>query len=102
LRTEAQETLTGRDLIPENEQFGGPSDDIGDIMWSVPTTTLRFPSNVPGGTGHHWTSAIAMATPVAHKGATQGAKVHAMTLVDLMTRPELVAAAKDYRAGPAR
>ena len=41
---------------------------------AIPTITMRFPSNIPGAIGHHWTSAIAMATPVAHKGATQGAK----------------------------
>ena len=37
-----------------------------------------------------------MATPVAHKGATQGAKVYAMTIVDLLTRPDLIAASKTY------
>ena len=57
---------------------------------------MRFPSNVPGAIGHHWTSGIAMATPVAHKGATQGAKAYAMTIIDLLTRPDLLTAAKDY------
>ena len=33
---------------------GGPSDDIGDISWIVPTVTLRYPSNIPGGPGHNW------------------------------------------------
>jgi aminobenzoyl-glutamate utilization protein B len=88
--------LRGRESIPPEQQTGGPSDDIGDIMWSVPTITLSFPSNVPGAIGHHWTSAIAMATPVAHKGATQGAKAYAMTIIDLLTRPDLIAASKDY------
>jgi aminobenzoyl-glutamate utilization protein B len=37
-----------------------------------------------------------MATPVAHKGATQAAKVHAMTVLDLLLRPDLVKAARDY------
>lgn len=88
--------LRGRESIPAEQQTGGPSDDIGDVMWSVPTITLSFPSNVPGAIGHHWTSGIAMATPVAHKGATQGAKAYAMTIVDLLTRPDLVAAARTY------
>jgi aminobenzoyl-glutamate utilization protein B len=35
-----------------------------------------------------------MATPIAHKGAVVGAKVAAMTVLDLMTTPELVAGAK--------
>ena len=65
-------------------------------MWSFPTITMRFPSNIPGAIGHHWTSSIAMATPVAHKGATQGAKAYAMTIVDLLTRPDLLKASKDY------
>ena len=90
------QTLSGRESIPDSEKTGGGSDDIGDIMWSVPTVRLSFPSNIPGATGHHWTSAVAMATPVAHKGATQGAKVEAMTALDLLMRPELVTAARDY------
>jgi aminobenzoyl-glutamate utilization protein B len=96
LQTQVATTLRGRELIPDNEKSGGTSDDIGDIMWSVPTATLNFPSNVSGATGHHWTSAVAMATPIAHKGATQGAMVHAMTVIDLMLRPDLVAAARTY------
>ena len=96
LQTEVSSTLRGRELIPDSEKSGGGSDDIGDIMWSVPTATLTFPSNVPGATAHHWTSAVAAATPVAHKGALQGAKVHAMTVIDLLTRPDLVTAARTY------
>ena len=37
-----------------------------------------------------------MATPIAHKGVTAGAKVQAMTALDLMLRPELVAEAWAY------
>ena len=63
---------------------GGGSDDIGDISWNMPTVTLRFPSNMPGGPGHNWANGIAMATPVAHKGGLAGAKVQAMTVLDLL------------------
>jgi aminobenzoyl-glutamate utilization protein B len=75
---------------------GGGSDDIGDIMWAVPTITIRFPSNVPSTIGHNVTAAIAMATPIAHKGAVAGAKAVAMTVLDMMTTPALIAKAKDY------
>ena len=74
---------------PETRRSGG-SDDIGDISWNVPTVTMGFPSNIPGLPGHHWSSAIAMATPIAHKGATAGAKVLAMTALDFFTNPNLV------------
>src|SRR5450432_4936478 len=75
---------------------GGGSDDIGDVSWNVPTITLRYPSNIPGGPGHNWANGIAMATPIAHKGVIAGAKVQAMTMIDILTRPELVKAAWDY------
>jgi aminobenzoyl-glutamate utilization protein B len=77
--------------------IGGGSDDIGDIMWTVPTITIRFPSNVPSTIGHNVSAAIAMATPVAHKGAVAGAKAVAMTVLDLMTTPSLVADAKAFQ-----
>jgi len=81
---------------PPAEPQSGGSDDIGDISWAVPTVTLRFPSNIPGLPGHNWSSAIAMATPIAHKGATAGAKVMAMSALELFTRPQLVEAAWTY------
>ncbi len=81
---------------PVKENTGGGSDDIGDISWNVPTVTLRFPSNIPGLPGHNWANAIAMATPIAHKGVIAGAKVQAMTLLDLLMKPALVQQAWDY------
>ena len=82
--------------VPESQKRGGGSDDIGDVTWTVPTVTLRFPSNIPGMPGHNWTDAIAMATPVAHKGATAGAKAMAMTMLDVVLTPKLVTDAKEY------
>ena len=64
---------------PVTDNTGGGSDDIGDISWNVPTVTLRYPANIPGLPGHNWANAIAMATPIAHKGVIAGAKVQAMT-----------------------
>ena len=80
---------------PQN-WMGGGSDDIGDIAWNVPTVTLRFPSNIPGLPGHNWANAISMATPIAHKGALAGAKVQALTLLDIVMTPKVVADAWDY------
>lgn len=68
----------------------GGSDDIGDVTWKVPTIRLRYPSNIPGAIGHHWSSAVSMATPIAHKGVSAAAKVAGMTIVDLLLRPELL------------
>ena len=92
LNTKVGEQLQG----PVTDNRGGGSDDIGDISWNVPTVTLRFPSNIPGLPGHNWANAIAMATPIAHKGATAGARAQAMTMIDLLTKPALVEQAWDY------
>lgn len=82
--------------LPIKTPISGGSDDIGDVSWVVPTVTLRFPSNIPGLPGHHWSNAIAMATPIAHKGVTAGAKAEAMTILDFLLQPELVDQAWDY------
>ena len=79
-----------------SRSLGGGSDDIGDISWNMPTVTLRYPSNVSGTPGHNWANGIAMATPIAHKGAVAGAKVQARTLLDLLLNEDLVGEAWDY------
>lgn len=88
--------LRGTEKLPDEQKLIGGSDDIGDVSWSVPTVTLGYPANFQAGPGHSWANAVAMATPIAHKGTTAGAKVQAMTMLDLMMRPELVANAWSY------
>lgn len=89
-------TLRGiRGPATEADRTGG-SDDIGDVSWVVPTVTLNYPANIPGLPGHNWSNAIAMATPIAHKGTTAGAKVLALTMLDLLTNPALVEKAWTY------
>jgi len=85
-----------RGPVPPENNMGGGSDDIGDISWNVPTIVLGYPANMEAGPGHSWANAISMATPIAHKGVTAGAKAQAMTALDLLLRPELVTQAWDY------
>ena len=82
--------------VPPDENRGGGSDDIGDVTWTLPTATLRFPSNIPSLPGHNWANAVAMATPIAHQGATAGAKALGMTLLDFVYTPALVDSARAY------
>jgi aminobenzoyl-glutamate utilization protein B len=81
---------------PPAQPISGGSDDIGDISWVVPTVTLRYPANIPNLPGHNWSNAIAMATPIAHKGIVAGSKAVAMTMIDLLMRPKLVREARTY------
>jgi aminobenzoyl-glutamate utilization protein B len=93
LDTELDPLGTG---VPPERNMGGGSDDIGDVSWAVPTVTLRFPSNIPNLPGHNWANGVATATPIAHKGATAGAMVQALTMLDILTKPEIVQQAWDY------
>jgi aminobenzoyl-glutamate utilization protein B len=81
---------------PVKDPKGGGSDDVGDISWNVPMTYLMYPANIPNLPGHSWVDGVAMATPIAHKGSTAGAKVQAMTALDFLLQPALVEAAWDY------
>jgi aminobenzoyl-glutamate utilization protein B len=92
----------GLPIVPDtvldeaSQGMGGGSDDIAEVSWNLPTLRLRYPGNIPGMTGHNWSSGIAMATPIAHKGANNGAQVIAMTAVDLVANPEIVDEAWTY------
>ncbi|MBC7867590.1 MAG: amidohydrolase [Gloeobacteraceae cyanobacterium ES-bin-316] len=81
---------------PVQFSWGAGSDDIADIAWNVPTVVFRYPSNIPGTPGHHWADAIAMATPIAHKGVVAGSKVVAATLLDMLINPKIIADAWEY------
>ncbi len=85
-----------RGPVDLSRSLGGGSDDIGDVSWNMPTVTMRYPANMPGGPGHNWANGIAMATPIAHKGSLAGAKVQALTLLDLFLDGETVDAAWAY------
>ena len=84
LRTEVPDSLREAD-----QGMGGGSDDIAEVSWVVPTVRLRYPANIPGMTGHHWSSGIAMATPIAHKGSNYGSRVVARTAIDLLVNETL-------------
>lgn len=81
---------------PVKNPTGGGSDDVGDISWNVPMVYLMYPANIPNLPGHSWANGVAMATPIAHKGSTAGAKVQALTALDFLLQPQLVQAAWDY------
>ncbi len=85
------------DSLREADQgMGGGSDDIAEVSWIMPTVRLRYPANIPGTTGHHWSSAIAMATPIAHKGANYGSRVIAMTAIELIADASFLEEAQRY------
>jgi len=67
---------------------GGGSSDVGDVTLVAPTATVRYPGQVPGNIGHHWSSVSCNYGSTAWKGLNAGAKAMAATAVDLLTKPE--------------
>lgn len=67
---------------------GGASSDHGDVTLIAPTATIRFPGNVPGATGHHWSTVACGFGSGAWKGLNAGAKAMAASAIDLLTKPQ--------------
>jgi aminobenzoyl-glutamate utilization protein B len=88
--------LSSEELREADQGMGGGSDDIAEVSWNVPTIRLLYPGQIPGITFHHWSAGIAMATPIAHQGANYGARVIAMTAIELLANPDKVEEAWKY------
>jgi aminobenzoyl-glutamate utilization protein B len=74
--------LSGRRFV------GGGSSDVGDVTLITPTATIRFPGQVPGAIGHHWSSVACNYGSTAWKGLNAGAKAMAASAIDLLTKPK--------------
>jgi aminobenzoyl-glutamate utilization protein B len=70
------------------------SNDNGDVTWVVPSATLNFPASVPGISFHNWQAAVTPTSTMAHKGMVSASKVLAATILDFLTKPELVQQAR--------
>ncbi|WP_026617539.1 M20 family metallopeptidase [Ensifer aridi] len=70
------------------------STDVGTVSWVVPTVQMRGATYAIGTPGHSWQLVAQGKLPAAHKGMEHAAKVMASTALELILRPELIAAAK--------
>jgi aminobenzoyl-glutamate utilization protein B len=70
------------------------SNDNGDVTWVVPSASLSFPASVPGINYHNWQAAVTPTSTIAHKGMVSASKVLAGTILDFLTKPELVKQAR--------
>jgi aminobenzoyl-glutamate utilization protein B len=87
-----------------NDRQGASTSDAGDISWNLPYVRMYIPAKPAGAlAGHHWSSAIGPATPVAHKGIAVGSKALAASIIDLMTDAKALADIRsDWTAEMAR
>ena len=75
------------------------STDVGDISWRVPTGGLRTTCLPYKSPGHSWQNVASIGSSIGEKGILYAAKTLAITTLDLLEDPRLIAAARaDWQA----
>ena len=75
-----------------NEGNSG-STDVGDVSYALPTVGLRAATWVPGTPAHSWQAVAVGGTEIGTKGMLVASKTMALTAIDLMSNPVLLAKA---------
>jgi aminobenzoyl-glutamate utilization protein B len=94
---EVEEEGYDADLKPLNagvDPTKGGSTDAAEVSYTVPTVAFRMTTAAAGIPWHSWAATACHGTSAGGHAALVAAKVIAATGVDLLTRPELVKAAK--------
>jgi aminobenzoyl-glutamate utilization protein B len=83
------------EIVPYGPGRGSTaSSDIGEVSAAVPLAELCVVARPLGTGAHHWAQTTCSAHPVGLKGMLVAAKVMGASMVDLLTDPATVAAAK--------
>lgn len=79
------------------DRSSGGSTDVSDVSWTVPTSSFRAATSVPGTPGHSWQNVACAGSSIGRKGMVLAAKVLALTAADIFTQPAiLIDARKDF------
>lgn len=71
------------------------STDSGDVSWQAPMCQMFAAAQPIGTANHSWQQVVASATGIGHKGMICAGQTIAMTALDILTDPELLAEAKE-------
>jgi aminobenzoyl-glutamate utilization protein B len=86
-------------LDPWNEgEVSGGSTDVSDVSWQTPTMEFGTATFVLGAPGHSWQTVACSGMSLGHKSLIFAAKTMAGATLDLLTKPELLAKAKEEHA----
>jgi len=83
-------------LKPEPEPPEGGSTDVAEVSWIAPAASLSVTTAAAGVPWHSWATSASHGTRGSVRGADVAAKVLALTGVDLLTNPRLLAAAEAF------
>jgi aminobenzoyl-glutamate utilization protein B len=78
----------------EGEVMHG-STDVADVSWQAPTLEFSTATWILGTPGHSWQAVAQSASGIGHKALIFASKVLASSVIDLLTRPELLEKAKE-------
>ena len=76
------------------EAKGSGSTDVGDVSFAIPTVGFSAATWVPGTPAHSWQAVAAGGTSIGIKGMLTAAKTLALTGMQLIDNPKLIANAK--------
>jgi aminobenzoyl-glutamate utilization protein B len=85
-----------KELADEPEPVSGGSTDVAEVSYIAPTVSLQVTSAAAGIPWHSWATSASHGTEGAIVAAATAAKVLALTGVDMLTDPDLLAEAKEY------
>jgi aminobenzoyl-glutamate utilization protein B len=71
------------------------SSDSGDVSWQAPTGQVFVAGQTIGTANHSWQQVVCSGMSIGQKGMLCAAKTMALTAVDILTDPVLLAAAKE-------
>ncbi|RJS88757.1 amidohydrolase [Candidatus Bathyarchaeota archaeon] len=74
---------------------GGGSSDVADVAWNTPTQQFSTTMFIVGSPGHSWQNVASGGTSIGHKSSIFASKVMAATVIDLLTKPEVLRKAKE-------
>ena len=71
------------------------STDVSDVSWKAPTMEFSTATYVLGTPGHSWQNVAQSGMGIGHKSLIFAAKTICTSVIDLMTKPELLKRAQD-------
>jgi aminobenzoyl-glutamate utilization protein B len=74
----------------EARKGGGGSTDVADVAWNLPTQEFNTTYTIVSAAGHSWQNVAANGTSIGHKSTLFASKVMATSVLDLLTKPELL------------
>jgi aminobenzoyl-glutamate utilization protein B len=83
------------DPFGEEIKGGGGSTDVADVSWNTPTTEFSTAYFLVAAPGHSWQNTAVGGMSIGHKSTIFASKVMATSVLDLLTKPELLQKVRD-------